>query len=206
MDCLSGKLGQWWQHLPKTFLLVTSLLSARAATVGRSPQREICLSTFGTTQAEKLTSISIVTEFGALGPLTESGTIMVNNISTSCCKCHLASALYETLSFADASYPHHLAHFALLPARWWPHIFLDNEESQTQEGTRSYITNIKWLGRLDHHWPTFYWSLKFKDWKMSDFTNFLTGSCPPRDSGLTIKLRISASLQTLWPLSHLHFS
>jgi hedgehog protein len=83
-------------------------------------------------QAERLRSISIVNEFGALGPLTESGTIMVNNVSTSC----------------YASYTHHLAHFALLPARWWPQIFLDDEESQTREGTRSYITNIKWLGRL----------------------------------------------------------
>jgi len=83
-------------------------------------------------QAVRLKSISIVHEFGALGPLTESGTIMVNNVSTSC----------------YASYPHQLAHFALLPARWWPKIFLDDDESQTKEGIRNYITNIKWLGRL----------------------------------------------------------
>jgi len=83
-------------------------------------------------QVERLANISIVAEFGALGPLTQSGTLIVNNISTSC----------------YASYPHDLAHMALLPARWWPHIFLDDEESQMKEGTRNYITNIKWLGRI----------------------------------------------------------
>jgi len=88
--------------------------------------------TSNNTQAERLVSISDVTEVGVLAPLTESGTINVNNISTSC----------------YASYPHELAHWAMLPARWWPHIFLEDEESQLKEGARSYVTNIKWLGRL----------------------------------------------------------
>ena len=113
---------------------------------------DLKISLYLTTQAERLKSISIVHEFGALGPLTESGTIMVNNVSTSCCKYGPASVPFMTLRFfPDASYPHQLAHFALLPARWWPKIFLDDDESQTKEGIRSYITNIKWLGRLDHH-------------------------------------------------------
>merc|ERR1719370_2156717 len=79
------------------------------------------------TKADMVTDTSIITEFGALGPLTESGTIIVNNVSTSC----------------YASYPHNIAHIALLPARWWPEIFLD-DESQEREGTRNYIINIKW--------------------------------------------------------------
>ena len=55
----------------------------------------------------------------------------------------------DALFVADASYPHELAHWAMLPARWWPHIFLEDEESQLKEGARSYVTNIKWLGRLE---------------------------------------------------------
>ena len=37
-------------------------------------------------QTERLVSISLVTETGWLDPLTRSGTIVVNNVSTSCCK------------------------------------------------------------------------------------------------------------------------
>jgi len=39
-----------------------------------------------TTKTERLVSISLVTETGWLDPLTRSGTIVVNNISTSCCQ------------------------------------------------------------------------------------------------------------------------
>ena len=40
-----------------------------------------------------VTETSIITEFGALGPLTESGTIIVNNVSTSCCEYHQTRSL-----------------------------------------------------------------------------------------------------------------
>ena len=42
-----------------------------------------------------VTDTSIITEFGALGPLTESGTIIVNNVSTSCCEYHQTLALVD---------------------------------------------------------------------------------------------------------------
>ena len=46
-----------------------------------------------------VTETSIITEFGALGPLTESGTIIVNNVSTSCCEYH------QTLALVDFNFP-----------------------------------------------------------------------------------------------------
>ena len=49
-----------------------------------------------TEQVERLANVSIVAEFGALGPLTQSGTLIVNNISTSCCKCYVMSFLQFT--------------------------------------------------------------------------------------------------------------
>ena len=64
-----------------------------------SQTADLKISLYLTTQAERLKSISIVHEFGALGPLTESGTIMVNNVSTSCCKSRLVSAPFMTLRF-----------------------------------------------------------------------------------------------------------
>ena len=47
----------------------------------------------------------------------------------------------------DASFPHHLADLALLPAKMFPELLLDNQESQSEEGTRTYVTVMKWIGR-----------------------------------------------------------
>jgi len=85
-----------------------------------------------TTKIEPLVSISMVREMGWLDPLTRSGTIVVNNISTSC----------------YASYPHWLANLAMFPARQWPQVFLDDKETEGKDGTRYYITFIKGFGRL----------------------------------------------------------
>ena len=49
---------------------------------------------------------------------------------------------------SDASFPHHLADLALLPAKIFPELLLDNLESQHREGTRTYIRAIKWIARL----------------------------------------------------------
>ena len=35
---------------------------------------------------------------------------------------------------------------ALWPVKMFPTILLDNEESQHREGTRAYVTFIKWIG------------------------------------------------------------
>ena len=52
------------------------------------------------------------------------------------------------LIFFDASFPHHLADLALLPAKMFPGLFLDTLESQYVEGTRAYVTIIKRIARL----------------------------------------------------------
>ena len=57
-----------------------------------------------------VTETSIITEFGALGPLTESGTIIVNNVSTSCCEYH------QTLALVDFDSPRWL-----LPTQYCSH-------------------------------------------------------------------------------------
>ena len=54
--------------------------------------------------------------------------------------------VYMSLIFLDASFPHHLANLAL-PAKMFPELLLDNQESQSEEGTRTYITVMKWIGR-----------------------------------------------------------
>jgi len=85
----------------------------------------------GSGQAKVIKQMKYVKKTGYLDPLTESGTILSNNITTSC----------------YASFPHHLANIALLPARMFPELVLDNQESQHIEGTRTYITIIKRIGR-----------------------------------------------------------
>ena len=51
------------------------------------------------------------------------------------------------LIFVDASFPHHLADLALLPAKMFPELLLDNQESQHREGTRTYVRVVKWTAR-----------------------------------------------------------
>ena len=51
------------------------------------------------------------------------------------------------LIFFDASFPHHLADLALLPAKMLPELLLDNQDSLETEGTRTYVTFIKWMAR-----------------------------------------------------------
>merc|ERR1711915_1107086 len=82
-------------------------------------------------EIERVMEITLVIEKGWLNPLTASGTILVNNISTSC----------------YGSYPHDLAHLALLPARLLPSLLLDDEASQHSQGTRAYIIAIKRFSR-----------------------------------------------------------
>ena len=90
-----------------------------------------------------------VNKTGSLDPLTQSGTIVSNNIVTSCCEYSNDYLLYNTNKsiFTDASFPHHLADLALWPAKMFPTLLLDDEESQYVEGTRAYITFIKWIAR-----------------------------------------------------------
>jgi len=75
--------------------------------------------------------IESVTMTGSLSPLTQSGTIMANNIYSSC----------------YSSFPHQLAHLAMAPARLFPGLFLDNEDTLHQDGLRTYVATMKWIGR-----------------------------------------------------------
>jgi hypothetical protein len=105
-------------------------------------------------QGKVIRSMRAVTKTGYLDPLTGTGTLVTNNISTSCCKLLLIS--HHTLLMStshvcsDASFPHQLANLALLPARLLPRLVLDNQQSQNQEGTRTYVSTIKMIGRYGH--------------------------------------------------------
>ena len=90
-----------------------------------------------------------VEQMGYLDPLTESGTIVTNNITASCCQYSQTNLICSPMCviILDASFPHHLADLALLPAKMFPELLLDNQESQSEEGTRTYITVMKWIGR-----------------------------------------------------------
>jgi len=56
--------------------------------------------------------------------------------------------LYYLLKwFLDASFPHHLSDIALLPAKMFPQLLLDNQESLDREGTRTYVTFMKRIAR-----------------------------------------------------------
>lgn len=69
------------------------------------------------------------TEDGFYSPLTASGTLIVDGYLVSC----------------YASYPHYLAHAALLPARTWPAFFLGPAQ---EEGTGTFVTLVKTLGNF----------------------------------------------------------
>ena len=94
-------------------------------------------------------SMNYVEKTGYLDPLTQSGTIVSNNITASCCKCSLSQiTIYISLpKCLDASFPHHLAEVALLPAKMFPGLLLDNQESLDREGTRTYVSFIKSVAR-----------------------------------------------------------
>ena len=47
----------------------------------------------------------------------------------------------------DASFPHHLSDIALLPAKMFPQLLLDNQESLDSQGTRTYVTFMKRIAR-----------------------------------------------------------
>lgn len=79
---------------------------------------------------KNITSITRVVEKGYVDPLTYSGTIMANGIACSC----------------YASFPHHLANLALLPARLAPSLLLDDEKTLDLDGTRGYVSFIKYVG------------------------------------------------------------
>ena len=85
---------------------------------------------------------------GSLIPLTESGKIVSNNISASCCMFTDFNKCCDLIYFfLDASIPHAWSEIGFLPAKMFPQLLLDNEESQYEDGTRTYVRFIKWVAR-----------------------------------------------------------
>ena len=100
-------------------------------------------------QGKIIKSMNNVQTTGYLAPLTQSGKIMSNNITASCCQ-YFIYLLYTKgwqRIFSDASIPHAWSEIGFLPVKMFPELLLDNQESQSVEGTRTYVRFIKWFGR-----------------------------------------------------------
>jgi len=85
----------------------------------------------GSGEGKIIQSMNSVEMTGFLAPLTQSGKIMSNNITASC----------------YASIPHAWSEIGFLPVKMFPELLLDTQESQSVEGTRTYVRFIKWFGR-----------------------------------------------------------
>lgn len=68
---------------------------------------------------ETITDVIDVLKQGYIAPLTQEGTLMVNNIAASC---------YATIN------DHHLAHAVVAPMRWWYALFGKTQESNEMIG------------------------------------------------------------------------
>lgn len=68
---------------------------------------------------ETITDIIDILKQGYIAPLTQQGTLIVNNIAASC---------YATIN------DHHLAHTVLAPMRWWYTLFETSEQSNEMIG------------------------------------------------------------------------
>ena len=78
----------------------------------------------------EITKIDTKVQDGFYSPLTSSGTLVVDGFLVSC----------------YASYPHQVAHAAVLPIRLFPTWFLD--DSSSQEGVGAFLGFIKSIGNL----------------------------------------------------------
>jgi len=76
--------------------------------------------------SETISNVIDVVKQGYVAPLTQQGTLMVNNVATSC---------YATIN------NHYLAHAALAPMRWWYGLF--GEVKQSDE-----IVGIHWFPKM----------------------------------------------------------
>ncbi|CAM1304947.1 SHH (predicted) [Pycnogonum litorale] len=78
----------------------------------------------------KIIKINVNIMEGAFVPVTESGTLLVDDVLVSC---------YATID-------HYVSHMVLAPMRWFPKLF-ENEESQFNDGIRTYAKILKYFGR-----------------------------------------------------------
>ncbi|CAF2921078.1 unnamed protein product [Rotaria sp. Silwood2] len=82
---------------------------------------------------ETISNVIDVVKQGYVAPLTQKGTLIVNNVAASC---------YATIN------NHHVAHAALAPMRWWYGLFGEIKESVK-------ITGIHWFPNILYEMTTF---------------------------------------------------
>ncbi|XP_071452855.1 desert hedgehog protein B-like [Hetaerina americana] len=85
----------------------------------------------GLLKADPVIGITYGFKLGAYVPLTEHGSIIVDGTLASC----------------YASFPHWLSHAILTPARYFPEILLDTEDSQDNHGLRTFPSILKMVGQ-----------------------------------------------------------
>ncbi len=82
---------------------------------------------------ETITNVSDIVKQGYIAPLTEEGTLIVNNVAASC---------YATIN------SHYTAHTVLAPMRWWYNIFGISKESNKMIG-------VHWFAKMLYEMTTF---------------------------------------------------
>jgi hypothetical protein len=80
---------------------------------------------------ETISNVIDIIKQGYIAPLTQKGTLIVNNIAASC---------YATIN------SHHLAHAVLAPMRWWYELF----------GGAKEIVGIHWFPKMIYEMTTFF--------------------------------------------------
>jgi hypothetical protein len=88
----------------------------------------------GQLTTETISNIIDVVKQGYIAPLTQEGTLIVNNVAASC---------YATIN------SHYLAHVVLAPMRWWYNLFGKVHESNE-------IIGVHWFPKMLYEITTFF--------------------------------------------------
>jgi hypothetical protein len=88
----------------------------------------------GILTTETISNVIDIVKQGYIAPLTQEGTLIVNNVAASC---------YATIN------SHHLAHAVLAPMRWWYSLFEKGIESNE-------IVGIHWFPKMLYEMTTFF--------------------------------------------------
>jgi hedgehog protein len=87
----------------------------------------------GVLMSETIANVSDVVKQGYVAPLTEEGTLIVNNVAASC---------YATIN------NHYVAHGVLAPMRWWYRLFGISKESNE-------VIGVHWFPKMLYEMTTF---------------------------------------------------
>ena len=88
---------------------------------------EIFVNKNGQIVAEPIKELKRQVMAGGFAPLTESGTILVNNVFTSC--------------YANCQ-SHSLSHIAFGPLRWWHRLFSPEQTNEKSDFFHTYVTGV----------------------------------------------------------------